>query len=125
MTLFSQKISLLLSAGDVTFVNLGSNLLFDWLLPNDQNMEILAKIGNEVPGPGTYTVPDRDHSPNTKFSTSMRFIKSYYEKEHLEKPGPGSYDTKEKFNPKFPISKAKRIIHNIKDTPGPGRYQAS
>ena len=84
--------------------------------------KIAVKIGSEIPGPGAHTVTNHDNSQKIKFSTSMRFIKSYYEKDHMEKPGPGTYDSKVNLAVKFPVSKAKRVIHNINNNPGPGRY---
>jgi len=60
-----------------------------------------------------------------KIGKSIRFIKNYSEKELTERPGPGMYEINRGLGSgKFFIAKAKRENGSIKNTPGPGSYNA-
>lgn len=82
------------------------------------------KPGNGVPGPGSYNSNKRSRPPITKMGKTMRFIKSYSEKEDLEKPGPGNYDVpSENFKGNVFIAKSKKEFIKVTLSPGPGKYK--
>ena len=86
-------------------------------------LKYVVKYSNGVPGPGAYETERKINSPKGVIGKGFRFIKSYSEKEELEKPGPGAYEVKpdvSKVN--IIIGRAKREFHTVSDTPGPGRY---
>lgn len=83
-----------------------------------------VKPGNRNPGPGKYSVNKQEKVIQGKLSKSMRFIKTYSEKEINSIPGPGSYEIKSELNSaKVYVSKAKREF-KPNNVPGPGRYNA-
>ncbi len=70
----------------------------------------LNKAQSEVgPGPGAYSVEKKNsRAPVAKFSKSMRFIKTFTQKEIEDRPGPAEYDVKTGlFKGNFFIAKAK------------------
>lgn len=84
------------------------------------------KPDNGVPGPGAYNSAKKVRSPIMRIGKSMRFIKTYSEKDDLEKPGPGNYDPKnENFKGKFFISKSKKDFVKVTLSPGPGHYNVA
>jgi hypothetical protein len=81
-----------------------------------------VKPGNRNPGPGKYSPNKNGKTIQGKLSKSMRFIKSFKEKEVDAIPGPGSYEIKSELNSaKVYVSKAKREF-KPNAVPGPGRY---
>lgn len=88
-------------------------------------LKLQKKLLETGPGPTNYSPEKRIHNSNVKIGKSLRFIKNYPEKELTERPGPGRYEIdRELGNGKFFVSKAKRDFGDIKNTPGPGSYNA-
>ena len=81
-----------------------------------------VKPGNRNPGPGKYSIDKPEKVIQGKLSKSMRFIKTFTDKEISSIPGPGSYEIKSSLtNAKVYVSKAKREF-KPSNVPGPGRY---
>lgn len=86
-------------------------------------LKLQQKLLETGPGPANYSPEKKIHSNTVKIGKSLRFIKNYTEKEVTSRPGPGRYQIdRELGTGKFFVSKSKRELVSINDTPGPGSY---